>query len=90
MLLGAEETPPEGASVWLYEGTLERFSAPGVRFRYRQRIAWPAPPAPEQVQELGRWMVERLSINGHLLIGLRAYPEGERPESAQAIRPGGP
>jgi hypothetical protein len=73
--------------VWLYEGTLERFTGDGSRYHYAQRIAWPAEPAWEQVRELGLWMAERLSINGHLLLGLRARPEGAAATEARLIAP---
>ncbi len=86
-LLGPEEAAPEGGSVWLYEGMLERFAGGGERFRYRQRIAWPGEPEWESVRELGLWMVERLSINGHLLLGLRARPEAAPVEEARLIAP---
>jgi hypothetical protein len=74
--------------VWLYEGTLERFTGAGRRFAYRQRIAWPRTPAWEEVRELGLWMVERLSINGHVLVGLRARAEAAPASEACWITPG--
>jgi len=86
-LLGPADAAPQGAEVWLYEGRLERFTGGGGPFDYRQRIAWPEAPAWEQVRELGLWMVERLSINGHLLIGLRARPEGAPSGEARLILP---
>ena len=85
--LGEEEPAPEGASVWLYHGTLERFSGGGERFRYRQRVAWPEAPEWEQVRALGLWMAERLSINGYLLVGLHARPEDAPREEARLIGP---
>jgi hypothetical protein len=75
--------------VWLYEGTLERFTGAGRRFAYRQRIAWPRTPVWEEVRELGLWMVERLSINGHVLVGLRARPEAFPAADARWITPDG-
>jgi hypothetical protein len=87
-LLAPEEPAPEGARVWVYEGTLERFVQTGERYRYRQRIAWPEAPTWEQVRTLGLWMVERLSINGHVLVGLRARPEDAPAHEAQPIVPG--
>ena len=73
--------------MWLYEGTLERFAGPRKRFPYRQRIAWPGDPAWREVRILGLWMVERLSINGHVLIGLRARPEAAPAEESRWITP---
>lgn len=86
-LLGAGETPPAGASVWLYEGSLERFTGGSSRFHFAQRIAWPEEPGWEQVRELGLWMVARLSVNGHVLVGLRARSEADSPASARLITP---
>ena len=76
-----------GSHVHRNEGTLERFTGTGRRFSYRQRIAWPGSPAWEEVRELGLWMVERLSINGHVLVGLRARPETAPAEEARRITP---
>ncbi|MBM3457731.1 MAG: hypothetical protein FJX77_04270 [Armatimonadetes bacterium] len=80
-LLGPDDPAPEGATVWLYAGALQRFTGYGTRFQYRQRIAWPRPPELKEVQAFGIWMVERLSINGHLLFGLRARPDGGEQEA---------
>jgi hypothetical protein len=73
--------------VWLYEGSLEQFAGGGRHFDYRQRMAWPEEPSWEQVLEFGLWTVERLSINGHLLVGLRARPESAAPGAARLISP---
>lgn len=93
-LLAADAAPPPGAVVWLYEGTLERFtgtaaSVGGTRFAYEQRIAWPEGTPWESVRRFGLWMVERLSINGHLLVGLRARPETAPPTEGRLILPDG-
>ena len=85
--IAPDEMPEAGASVWLYEGMLERITQAGKRYRYRQRVAWPQPPAWEPVRDLGLWMVERLSINGHLLMGLRAREESNPPEASRLIAP---
>lgn len=86
-LLGPDEPVPQGASVWVYEGTLERFAAGGGRFLYRQRIAWTGEPPWEHVRDFGLWTVERLSINGHMLVGLRARPENAPAADARLISP---
>jgi hypothetical protein len=87
-LLTPNEPAPGYGSVWIYEGTLEQFTGQGDRFHYRQRVHWPEEPAWEQVEELGQWTAERLSINGHLLVGLNARPEGLPRERARLIAPG--
>jgi hypothetical protein len=86
-LLGAEDAAPEGASVWVYEGTLERFAGGRGGYQYRQRIAWLGEPSWGSVRDFGLWMVERLSINGHMLVGLRARPETAEPAEARLIGP---
>ncbi len=86
-ILGTDEPSPDGTPVWVYEGSLERFTGDGSRFHFEQRIAWPEDPDWEQVQELGLWMVARLSVNGHVLVGLRARPEADPPTTARLITP---
>jgi hypothetical protein len=91
-LLAAEAEAPPGCEVWLYEGTLERFtgtaaSVGGTQYAYFQRIAWPEGTAWESVREFGLWMVERLSINGHLLVGLRARRETAPSNKGRLILP---
>ena len=86
-LIAPDDLPPPGTQVWIYEGTLERFTSGHERYHYAQRIAWPAEPSWEQVRELGLWMAERLSINGHLLLGLRARTEGIPAAEARLIAP---
>lgn len=86
-LIAPDELPPPGMQVWIYEGTLERFASGHERYHYAQRIAWPAEPSWEQVRELGLWMAERLSINGHLLLGLRARAEDNPAVEARLISP---
>ncbi|MFN3652890.1 MAG: hypothetical protein ACK47B_25205 [Armatimonadota bacterium] len=88
-LLNESEPPPPGTHAWLYEGTLERFTGPPARFPIRQRVAWPEPVAWERVRALGEWMVTRLSVNGHLLVGLRARAEEEPPSAAKLVVPEG-
>jgi len=66
--------------VWVFEGTLERVIGGAGRFAVVQRVAWPAEADWEEVRAFGHWMVERLSINGHVLVGLRARPEGREGE----------
>ena len=83
-LLNPEEPAPEDAEVWAFEGTLERVIGGSGRFPVSQRVAWPAPVEWEEVRAFGEWMVERLSINGHVLVGLRAWPEG-RPEEGRLV-----
>src|ERR1041385_873797 len=85
-LLDPADPVPDGASVWVYAGTLERFTGDGGCIRYRQRVAWPGEPPAEAGREPGRWMRERLSINGQVRVGLRAWPEAT-PEAAGPIRP---
>jgi hypothetical protein len=84
-LLAPDAPPPVESEVWVYEGTLERFTGENRRYRFHQRIAWRATPTPEQVNTLGCWMVERLSINGHLLVGLRVRPESAPAEDARLV-----
>ncbi len=86
-LVGPDEAVSEEVSVWAYEGSLQRFTGYGARFQYRQRVAWPAPPAWDEVREFGLWMVERLSINGHLLVGLRVRAEGAPGEEWRLVSP---
>ena len=86
-LLAPDAPAPEGARVWVYEGWLEQFAGAQARFHYLQRIVWPHDPEWETVRELGVWMVERLSVNGHLLVGLRARPEGATEGEERLIRP---
>lgn len=91
-LLAADAPAPKGGEVWVFEGTLERFLEVGEfpedsprKFRFRQRIAWRGTPSAERVDTLGRWIIERLSINGHLLVGLRARPETTPAEEARLV-----
>lgn len=91
-LLAPDAPAPLEAEVWVFEGMLERFLEAGEfpekgpqRFRFRQRIAWRDTPSPERVDTLGRWIIERLSINGHLLVGLRARPESSPSEAARLV-----
>ena len=78
--------------MWVFEGNLERFLEVGEfpekgprRFRFWQRIAWQEAPSPERVNTLARWIVDRLSINGHVLIGLRARPEASPESEARLV-----
>jgi hypothetical protein len=87
VLLGPEEPVPGGREAWTYEGTLERFSGGHGRFPFRQRVAWPAGAEWQAVRALGLWIEERLSINGHVLMGLRAYREQDGAEGARRIGP---
>lgn len=88
-LLAPDDPVPDGAHVWLYEGTLERFTGTGTRFPYRQRVAWPPDARWEEIRDFGLWMVERLSINGHVLLGLRARGEEAAETEARLILPEG-
>jgi hypothetical protein len=91
-LLAPGVSASEGCEVWVFEGSLERFLEVGElpergarRYRFQQRIAWRTPPTEERVTTLGRWITARLSINGHLLVGLRARPEAAPPEEARLV-----
>lgn len=86
-LVGPDEPVSEGVSVWAYEGSLQRFTGYGARFQYRQRVAWPARPPWDEVREFALWMVERLSINGHLLVGLRVRAEEGPDEEWRLVSP---
>jgi hypothetical protein len=86
-LLGPEDAAPDGTTVWIYEGMLERFTGDTARYAFQQRVAWPDEVSWERVRGLGLWVVERLSINGHVLVGLRGRPEGSPPEAARRITP---
>jgi len=86
-LLASDAEADANYCVWLFAGSLERFVGEGPRYPFRQRVAFPEPAEWEQVREMGRWIVERLSINGHVLIGLHAWREGTPRETAQRIDP---
>lgn len=88
-LLAANDAASDDARVWLYEGTLERFTGAGSRFPFRQRVAWPPGARWEDIRDFGLWMVERLSINGHVLMGLRARAEETAETEARLILPEG-
>lgn len=88
-LLTPDDPAPDDTHVWLYEGALERFTGSGARFPYRQRVAWPPETRWEEVRDFGLWMVERLSINGHVLVGLRARPESQPEGAARLVLPEG-
>lgn len=84
-LLDPEEPVPSGFEVWVFEGTLERVIGGNGRFPVRQRVAWPAGTPWEKIETFGRWVIERLSINGHLVVGLRAWREADRAGIARYI-----
>ena len=91
-LLAPDAPAPLEGEVWVVEGNLERFLEVGefpekgpLRFRFRQRIAWRVAPSRERVDTLARWIVDRLSINGHVLIGLRARPESSPESEARLV-----
>ena len=87
-ILSEADSAPAGTQVWIYEGVLEQFTGGAGPYPFRQRVAWPRSAAFAAIRELGLWMTERLSVNGHLLIGLRVRREGEAPEQGRLITPG--